>query len=130
MSCDNWLESLYDSHPRADCSEARLILLKSRGGLSFPSLCLKSLLNLLEASVQKQTSNVSSFTYSHVLNDILTNPNLPRSAIGCEIHACSLTSRCIHFYVTTRLHFLNSCINKERASKQQKHKHKKLSKLT
>jgi len=44
------------------------------------------------------------------------------SVVGCSEHASTLTARCIHFYIVTRLFFLRKEHNRNRSSNQQKHK--------
>jgi hypothetical protein len=103
---------------------------KDMWGLKLASVSLTALIKLLEESFQKFSSSPNTNMYYDILNHVLANDKLPTTCIGCEKHFNSLTSRCIHFYITTRLHFLKKSINRNRASRQTKQKMSKISKLT
>lgn len=146
MNCITYYLSGYVSHKLrkltscTDCitamtgteltSHAKLIELKTRGGLQIPSLQLSLLIFFLESCVQKYAATPHTDMYLDILNEALWHEDLPDKAIGCPIHCSALTARCIHFYIATRLHFLNKTINKNRKSRQTKHKLSKVSKLT
>jgi hypothetical protein len=127
--CDQCLKSLVTVN-NSDSPEARLLTLKNRGGLLSPSQLLRSLLSLLEKSVDKFITKPSPTMYQDIINDVLANDDLIFTAVGCSQHRTSITSRCIHFYVAVRIHFMNREHNRHRSSRQEKHKHSKLSKLT
>lgn len=119
-NCKLCHESVIDSRNDVQqMSEARLVLLKSYGGLKFPSKTLQSLLKVLEKCVMKH-SVISTNMYEAIMNEVLASCELASLAVGCDSHCCSLTARCIRFYVTTRLHFLNRSANKRRSSRQEK----------
>lgn len=128
--CDTCRDSLVSTNNGSGCSDTRLLLLKTHGGLQFPSQRLSSLLKLLENCVQNYTLQVSADMYDIILNDVLASDELKKLTVGCEVHDITLTSRCIHFYIATRLHFINRAKNKQRTSREEKQKHSKLSKLT
>lgn len=111
-------------------SDSRLVELKTRGGLKLPSFALTSLIKLLENCFQKYSATPNTNMYFDILNEILTCDALRTSTIGCKKHYCTLTSRCIHFYITTRLHFLKKSVNRNRKTREKKHKLSKISKLT
>jgi hypothetical protein len=111
-------------------SDAKLIELKTRGGLKLPSPSLTVLIRLLESCVQKYSATPNTNMYFDILNDTLTSDELPTAGIGCESHSTALTARCIHFYISTRLHFLEKSVNRNRSSWQAKHKLSKIAKLT
>jgi hypothetical protein len=113
-----------------DNPQARLVLLRTRGGLAAPSPRLSSLLSLLEQFFERLKYKPTQDFYQCIINEILIDAELPNVAIGCSVHQISLTSRCIHFYIATRIHFINREYNKRRVSRQDKHRHSKLSKLT
>jgi hypothetical protein len=113
-----------------DCLDAQLVHLRSFGGLKHPSCLLRSLLSLVEASVQKHISKLSANVYNDIVNDVFTLNDLANHAVGCKDHQLSLTSRCIHFYIATRIHFVNRECNRKRASRQEKQKLNKVAKLT
>jgi hypothetical protein len=113
-----------------DGAEARLLTLKNRGGLLSPSQLLCSLLSLLEKSVDKFIYKPAPTMYQDIINDVLADDDLILTAVGCSQHRTSITSRCIYFYVAVRIHFMNREHNRHRSSRQEKHKHSKLSKLT
>ena len=112
------------------CSDARLILLRTRGGLQFPSEQLLALLSLVEQCVEKHSAKMCANMYMEIIDDVMNCNELATLAIGCPSHTVSITSRCIHFYISTRLHFLNRAHNKRRSSRQEKQKLSKISKLT
>lgn len=101
-------------------SDARLVLLRTRGGLQFPSKQLLSLLSLVEQCILKHSAKLYANMYTEILDDVLNCDELATSTIGCPSHTISITARCIHFYVSTRLHFLNRAHNKRRSSRQEK----------
>ena len=68
--------------------------------------------------------------YYDILNEVFMCDELPSTCIGCETHCIALTSRCIHFYISTRLHFLKKSVNRNRVSREQKHKQSKIYKFT
>ena len=111
-------------------AESKLVEIKTRGGLKLPSVSLTQLIKLLELSVQKYSGKPKTSMYQDILNDVLSSDTLSKSGIGCEIHQTSLTARCIHFFIATRLHFLKKSINRNRISRQTKQKLSKVSKLT
>jgi hypothetical protein len=125
--CPDCVSSLSDNKLSA---QSRLVELKTYGGLKLPSTSLTKLIKLLEQSFQNFSEKPNTNMYFDVLNDVLTNDQLPLSGIGCAQHCCSLTSRCIHFYISTRLHFLKKSVNRNRSSRQTKQKMSKISKLT
>jgi hypothetical protein len=127
-TCEMCVTSLSDAQNISADSE--LVELKTKGGLKLPSQSLTNLLKLLEISFQKYSLRPNTNMYFDILDDVLTCSELPKFVIGCEKHATGLTSRCIHFYVSTRLHFLRKCLNKSRESRATKHKMSKISKLT
>jgi len=127
--------------PCAECKESlinnggsseddKLVSLKTRGGLKMPSQALTRLLTVVEHSVQVHAVKPKASAYSDILNSTLSSDDLSTSMIGCAAHCCSLTARCVHFYITTRLFFIRKAINRNRSSNQQKQKLSKLSKLT
>jgi len=111
-------------------SDSTLISLKTRGGLQIPSKPLSDLIGLVEQCVQKHSSKLHVNSYTMMLNEVLAADELASATVGCQVHSVSLTSRCIHFYVVTRLYFLRKARNRNRKAIQQKHKLSKLSKLT
>lgn len=113
-----------------DSPHARLLLLRTRGGLVAPSHRLSSLLSLLEQYFERFQFKPTQDLYQNIINEVLIDAELPNVAIGCLAHHISLTSRCIHFYVATRIHFINREHNKKRVNRQDKHKHSKIAKLT
>jgi hypothetical protein len=113
-----------------DCLDAQLVHLRSFGGLKHPSFLLRNLLSLVEASVQKHVSKLSANVYSDIVNDVFGSNDLVNHVVGCKDHQLSLTSRCIHFYIATRIHFVNRELNRKRASRQEKKKLNKVAKLT
>lgn len=127
-SCNDCVMSLSDAGNVS--ADSKLVELKTRGGLKLPSFALTSLIKLLETCFQKYSATPNTNMYFDILNEVLTCDTLCASAIGCKNHYCSLTSRCIHFYITTRLHFLKKSINRNRKTREQKHKLSKISKLT
>jgi len=68
--------------------------------------------------------------YFDILNEVLMCDDLSLVCIGCEAHCSALTSMCIHFYISTRLHFLKKSVNRNQDSREKNHKLKKISKLT
>jgi len=112
-----------------DCDQARLVVLRSRGGLQFPSANLLALLSLTEHCLRQNAATVSAQLYRYTIDDVL-NSDVHSCMIGCDNHSCSLTSRAVHHYVLTRVHFLNRSRNRGRASRHEKHKLAKISKLT
>jgi len=127
-SCEDCVKSLSDAENIS--SESRLVQLKTRGGLKLPSVALTSLIKLLEQCFQKYSAAPSTNMYFDILNEVLTCDFLSASAIGCKKHYGCLTSRCIHFYITTRLHFLKKSVNRNRKTRETKQKLSKISKLT
>lgn len=111
-------------------ASSKLVELKTRGGLKLPSERLTALIKLLEKCFQKFSALPSTNMYFDILNEILTAEELASAGIGCDKHVTALTSRCIHFYICTRLHFLKKSINRNRQTRQTKHKLSKISKLT
>lgn len=127
--CDKCRATLTEYNHASTGSNARLVMLKSYGGLSFPSETLQSLLRMLENCVVKHCT-ISADMFELILNDVFASNELMSLTIGCSVHSCALTARCIYFYVVTRLHFVNRNCNKRRLSRQEKKKCSKLSKLT
>jgi hypothetical protein len=127
--CDKCLQSLL-SNGDSDCQEAELIKLKSHGGLQIPSKRVHSLLLFLDRFVQKFVSKPTTYMYQDIVNEVMCCSELAATAVGCEEHVISLTARCIHFYVVTRVHFINRALNKQRVSRQEKQKLNKIAKLT
>ncbi len=127
-TCHDCVVSLSDAENIS--ASSKLIELKTNGGLKLPSAKLTDLIKLLEKCFQKYSATPNTNMYFDVLNEILTSDELPSAGIGCVKHLTALTSRCIHFYVSTRLHFLKKSINRNRASRQAKQKLSKISKLT
>jgi hypothetical protein len=126
-TCPACISSLSDNHLSA---QSHLVELKTCGGLKLASVGLTALIKLLEDSFQKFSSSPSTNMYFDILNHVLVNDKLATTCIGCDKHFNSLTSRCIHFYISTRLHFLKKSVNRNRASRQKKQKMSKISKLT
>lgn len=126
--CDNCIQSLSDADNMS--STSRLVELKTRGGLKLPSRPLTELISLLERCFAERASSPNTNMYFDVLNDVMVSDALPAAGIGCDHHRVALTSRCIHLYISTRLHFLKKSINRNRASRETKHKLSKISKLT
>ena len=128
--CDICRNSLVSANNGSGCSDTRLLLLKTHGGLQFPSQRLSSLLAMLESCVQIYASRITADMYDNILNDVLACNELQKLTIGCDVHNYTLTSRCIHFYIATRLHFINRSKNNQPISREEKRKHNKLSKLS
>jgi hypothetical protein len=133
-SCPLCLNQLVNSND-VDYSEAKeLVKLRNFsggtcGGLSHPSQSLFSLLSLLESCVNKHSAILSTYLYQDIVNDVIGDSSLPACAIGCAEHTVSITARCIHFYVATCMHIRNRQRNKCRASRLEKQKLTKVSKL-
>jgi hypothetical protein len=68
--------------------------------------------------------------YQDIVKEVMCCSELTTTAVGCEEHVISLTARCIHFYVVTRVHFINRALNKQRVSRQEKQRLNKIAKLT
>lgn len=129
-SCVLCKESVID-RCQSECSEAQLVLLRTHGGLQFPSTGLRTLLSVLERYVQKHTmDSLSACLYQEITEDVLSTGDLAMYAIGCLDHASTLTAHAVQCYVVTRLHFLNRCHNRQLTNRQMQHKLKKISKLT
>ena len=126
-SCQQCTASLTSTQLSA---ESKFVEIKTMGGLKLPSHSLTQLIKFLEACFQKFSAKPSTNIYNDVLNEVLCSDKLSKCGIGCENHLTSLTARCIHFYIATRLHFLKKSMNKNRVSSQKKHKLSKISKLT
>ena len=124
--CVQCLESV-SNRCDSNSSEAQLVLLRTYGKLQFPSAQLRMLLVEVEHCIMKHS--LSACLYKDVTDDIMSS-DVASHAIGCDIHRCSLTSRAVHLYVLTRLHFLNRSHNRKLTSRQEKHKLSKVSKLT
>jgi hypothetical protein len=127
-TCTNCLKSLSDSENIT--SAARLVELKTHGGLKLPAKSLTALITLLESFFQQYSAAPSTNMYFDILNDVLASDALSSTGIGCEKHYTGLTARCIHFFITTRLHFLKKSVNRNRKSRAKKQKLSKISKLT
>lgn len=127
-TCAQCLESLSDSENIT--SAAKLVELKTHGGLKLPAKELTALITLLESSFQQYSAAPSTNMYFDILNDVLASDGLSSTGIGCEKHYTGLTARCIHFFITTRLHFLKKSVNRNRKSRVKKQKLSKISKLT
>ena len=93
-----------------DCDHARLVALRSHGGLHFPSDTLLMLLSLTEQCLQKNADTVSAQLYRDAVDDVL-NSDVRSCMIGCDSHSCSLTSRAVHHYMLTCVYFLNRSLN-------------------
>jgi len=65
-----------------------------------------------------------------IMHTVLISDSLPTRTIGCEMHRNSLTSRCIHFCISARLHLLIKLIDRNRISCSTRHNLSKVSKLT
>lgn len=126
-TCIDCIAGLTGKEPGKD---AKLIDIKTCGGLQIPSARLSHLIAFVECSVQKHSSKPHTYMYNNILNDVLWDDSLSAHTVGCEKHCTSLTARCIHFYIATRLHFLKKSVNRNRASRQTKQKLSKVSKLT
>jgi hypothetical protein len=127
-SCEECLQVMVDNeHVTAD---AKLIELKTRGGLQIPSWPLTLLLTFLEKCVQKHSNKLHVDIYQKILDETLSSDKLASVTIGCEAHRSSLTARCVHFYIVIRVYFLRKACNRNRNNNQQKQKLSKLSKLT
>jgi len=126
--CSDCVRTL--SAPNSFSSATTLVEIKTKGGLQLPSTLLSRLIHLLEVCFTKFSATPNTNIYNDILNAALISPELAKCGIGCEVHMTSLTARCIHFYIATRLHFLKKSINRSRASRQKKHKLSKVSKLT
>lgn len=126
--CAQCLDSIVN-RSGTKCDQARLVLLRTRGGLQFPSSKLLMLLLLAERCLQKRAVTVSAQLYRDTTDDV-SNSDVQSCMIGCGIHCCTFTSRAVHHYVLTRLHFLNRSRNRNLASRREKHKLTKVSKLT
>ena len=95
-----------------------------------PSLALMKLLVFLEQCVQNHAAKPCVDIYTDILNEALASEQLAVSTIGCSVHASTLTAKCFHFYIVTRVFYLRRACNRNRGSSQQKHQLSKLSKLT
>jgi len=119
-SCTDCVTILVDNeHTTPD---DKLIVLKTRGGLQVPSASLTRLLEVLERCVQQHSAKPHTNLYAEMLNEALSSDDLSSTAVGCPLHRTTLTARCIHFYIVTRLYFLRKAINRNRKNYQNKHK--------
>jgi hypothetical protein len=109
-TCSDCVATLSDKENMS--ASSKLVELKTKGGLKLPSAALTALIKLLEQCFQKYSAKPNTNMYFDILNEILTSDELTCSGIGCEKHLIALTSRCIHFYVSTRLHFLKKSVNR------------------
>jgi hypothetical protein len=127
-SCEDCVQALIDTERTTP--DAKLIQLKTRGGLQIPSVPVTKLLSLLEQCIQKFSAALHVDIYNDILSEALSLDDLVSCMIGCSQHCSVLTARCVHFYIVARLFFLRKARNRSRNNNQQKQKLSKLSKLT
>lgn len=102
----------------------RLIELKSKGYLLYPSPSLENLVQCLEKSVQSVVTNHKMCAaYVFLLTEEVMKTGIS-SFIGCQNleHQKNLTKRVVKFFLLTRMHFLckTECQANERARKLEK----------
>jgi len=107
--------------------DTKVVELKSWGRLKVPSLAPMKLLEFLEQCVQKHAAKPCVDIYTDIPNEALASEQLAVSMIGSSVHASTLTAKCVHFCIVTRLLFLQRACNRNRGSNQEKNKLSKLS---
>ena len=94
------------------CEKDKLIVLKTKGYLTFPSDGLMNLLTLLEQQLlrtYKNRSTDNNFIF-HVM-ERLSSVSIP--SVGCQAHSHEVTKAVMKFYIIMRMHFFCREWNKE-----------------
>lgn len=124
--CENCLKK----SERERNAKDKLIVLKTKGYLTFPSDALMNLLTLLEQQLLRtyQNKSVDSNFICHVM-ERLSGVSIP--SVGCTAHSHDVTKAVMKFYIIMRLHFFCKEWNKENSqAKKNMKKMKKQAHLT
>ncbi|KAK3922112.1 Transposable element P transposase [Frankliniella fusca] len=121
LDCAKCLKKEEDQLDKRD----KLIVLKTKGYLTYPSNALMNLLKTLEAQLLRTYLNrsIDSNFVFHVM-ERLNSVSIP--SVGCQVHSLEVTRAVMKFYIIMRMHFFCREWNKENMkAKQQTKKLKK-----
>lgn len=130
VQCEDCLKTLVHDKNNECPDYFKLIDLKSKGFLSYPSPQLFKLVSELEKATLSVVHNneVNSNTLFEIMDAVEKLAPLPM--LGCETHQLFVTHNIIRFFLTTRMFFITKQSNKNESIAREKAKeNRKLAKL-